>query len=170
VASTGSALSHLECPKCGRRVDADMIQQLCECGSPLLARYDLDRAAAQLSRGSIARRDDDLWRWRELLPVRDDDNCVSLGERQTPIVPLPALGGATGLARLMVKDESMLPTGSFKARGAAVGVSRAKELGVRAFAMPTNGNAGGAWAAYGPSRRDGRVHRHAQIRSAHPSI
>lgn len=102
-----------------------------------------------LTRDEALRRPDDLWRWRELLPLRDDEHVVSFGERSTPIVQLPRFGKAIGIDRLAVKDESMLPTGSFKARGAAVGVSRAKELGVRAFAMPTNGNAGGAWAAYG---------------------
>ena len=144
-----SALTHLECSKCGDRVDADAVAQLCRCGAPLLARYDLERAAATFCRDALAARSDELWRWAELLPVREERHRVSLGERSTPIVPLPSLGGRIGIAALAVKDDGLLPTGSFKARGAAVGVSRAKELGVRAFGMPTNGNAGGAWAAYG---------------------
>ena len=149
MAPIASALTHLECSKCAERAGADVVAQLCRCGAPLLARYDLDRAGMTFRRDDLAARRDDLWRWAELLPVRDERHRVSLGERSTPVVPLPGFGGRIGVAALAVKDDGMLPTGSFKARGAAVGVSRAKELGVRAFAMPTNGNAGGAWAAYG---------------------
>lgn len=144
-----SALSHLECPKCHARHDADVIAQLCSCGSPLLARYDLERVAASASRVAIDARADTLWRWSELLPVRDVAFRVSLGERATPIVGLPQVGMQSGVASLAIKDEGLLPTGSFKARGAAIGISRALELGVRAFALPTNGNAGAAWSAYG---------------------
>jgi len=149
VADGACALAHLECSKCAARFDADVVAQLCRCGAPLLARYDLERAAATFLREDLNARPDDLWRWSELLPVRDERHRVSLGERSTPIVALGRLGASIGIASLAVKDDGALPTGSFKARGAAVGVSRAKELGVRAFAMPTNGNAGGAWAAYG---------------------
>ena len=149
MAATRSALSHLECPKCAASVDPDAIRQLCRCGSPLLARYDLARAARTLGKVDVAQRAANIWRWRELLPLRDDIHAISLGESRTPVVSLRRGGPSLGIAHLAVKDESLLPTGSFKARGAAVGVSRAKELGVRAFAMPSNGNAGAAWAAYG---------------------
>jgi len=148
VAATGSTLSHLECPKCSARRDADAPAQTCACGSPLLARYDLEKFGSAVARDDVAGRPDDLWRWRELLPLRDDRFVVTLGESSTPIVALPLAGKSSGIASLAMKDEGRLPTGSFKARGAAVGVSRARELGVTALAMPTNGNAGAAWAAY----------------------
>jgi threonine synthase len=141
-----STLSHLECPRCGTRYDADTPQNLCTCGTPLLVRYDLD--AVSVSTEDIASRPPDLWRYRELLPVRDRANVVTLGEGMTPILPLPAYGERIGVPGLLVKDEGLLPTGSFKARGAAVGVSRARELGIGRITMPTNGNAGAAWATY----------------------
>ncbi|MFL6123087.1 threonine synthase [Actinophytocola sp.] len=141
-----SALSHLECGRCGRWHEADKPQNLCECGSPLLARYDLD--AISVSRADIGARPANLWRYRELLPVRDSANVVTLGEGMTPILPLPSYGSRIGVPKLLVKDEAQLPTGSFKARGAAVGVSRARELGIERITMPTNGNAGAAWATY----------------------
>jgi len=122
---------------------------MCTCGAPLLARYDLEAAARTFSPAGIARREPDFWRYSELLPVRNAANRISLNEHITPIVHLKTLGQDFELDSLFLKDEGTLPTGSFKARGAAVGISRARELGVRAFAMPTNGNAGGAWAAYG---------------------
>ena len=139
-------MSHLECGRCGKRHDADVPQNLCSCGRPLLARYDLARVAA--SPADIAARPPSLWRYRELLPVRDLRHVVTLGEGMTPMVPIPRTGQRVGLPRLLVKDEGLLPTGSFKARGAAVGVSRARELGIERITMPTNGNAGAAWAAY----------------------
>src|SRR6202011_2573227 len=145
---TTSALSTLGCSRCSRSYDPDRVQQLCECGAPLLARYDLAAAAKSLTRESLARRPHDLWRFRELLPVRRDDAIVSLGERVSPILPLRRAGESIGLNALFCKDEGALPTGSFKARGAAVGISRARELGVRRFAMPSNGNAGSAWSLY----------------------
>jgi threonine synthase len=114
----------------------------------MLARYDLTAVADAVTRDDIAGREPTLWRYHELLPVRDAAAVVSLGEGLTPLFGLPRLGAAYGLARLLVKDEGLLPTGSFKARGAAVGVSRAGELGVTGVAMPTNGNAGASWAAY----------------------
>jgi threonine synthase len=141
-----SALSHLECGRCGRWHDADKPQNLCECGTPLLARYDLD--AVTVSKQDISARSADLWRYRELLPVRDPGNVVTLGEGMTPILPLRSYGARIGVPKLLVKDEGLLPTGSFKARGAAVGVSRAHELGIERITMPTNGNAGAAWATY----------------------
>ncbi|HEY0454392.1 threonine synthase [Actinophytocola sp.] len=143
-----SALSHLECARCATRYDADSPQNLCTCGTPLLVRYDLDAVGAAVSTSDIATRPPDLWRYRELLPVRDQKNVVTLGEGMTPILPLPTYGARIGVPGLLAKDEGMLPTGSFKARGAAVGVSRARELGIERITMPTNGNAGAAWATY----------------------
>jgi threonine synthase len=143
-----SALSHLDCPRCGTRHDADRLQGTCACGSPLLARYDLRQVAREASPGGIAGRPAGLWRYHELLPVREARHVVSLGEPMTPLLAMPAMGRALGVPNLLMKDEGLLPTGTFKARGAAVGVSRAAELGVTAIAMPTNGSAGAAWSAY----------------------
>ncbi len=143
-----SALSHLECARCGTRHDADEAHNLCTCGSPLLVRYDLGAAARAVSTSDIAARPPDLWRYRELLPVRDRANVVTLRQVRTPILPLAAYGARVGVPGLLVKDEATLPTGSFKARGAAVGGSRARELGIERITMPTNGNAGAAWATY----------------------
>jgi threonine synthase len=142
-----SALTHLECSACGERYDADVPQNLCRDGKPLLVRYDLAAAARTLTAQALRDREPSLWRYAELLPLRDPANRVSLGETMTPLLALPRTGARHDLD-LYVKDEGLLPTASFKARGAAVGVSRAKELGITAFAMPTNGNAGGAWSAY----------------------
>jgi threonine synthase len=144
-----SGLSHLGCGRCGAEHDPDLPQHLCaRCGSPLLARYDLAAVAAATGPADIAGRPPDLWRYHELLPVRNPGSVVTLGEGMTPLLPLRRYGERIGLPRLLVKDEGSIPTGSFKARGAAVGVSRAAELGVRRLAMPTNGNAGAAWALY----------------------
>jgi threonine synthase len=143
-----SALSHLDCARCGTWYDADRVQGTCSCGSPLLARYDLRQVASQASPRSIAARSADLWRYHELLPVRQAAHVVSLGEGMTPLLAMPKIGQALGVPDLLMKDEGLLPTGTFKARGAAVGVSRAAELGVAAIAMPTNGNAGAAWSVY----------------------
>jgi threonine synthase len=144
-----SFLSHLECSRCRKTHDADRVQNLCDCGGPLLVRYDLKAAARAVRPAQLAGRVSSLWRYRELLPVREDKNIVSLGEGMTPLFPLPRLGTELGLPDLWLKDEGLNPTASFKARGAATGVSRAKELGIKTLAMPTNGNAGGAWASYG---------------------
>jgi threonine synthase len=142
-----SSLSHLECPRCGVHHDATVRQGVCPgCGSPLLARYDL--ASVSVTRDDVAARPPDLWRYHELLPVSAPEHVVSLGEGMTPLLDAPRLAESLGLDRLLVKDEGLLPTGSFKARGAAVGVSRARELGATRMAMPTNGNAGAAWATY----------------------
>ncbi len=143
-----SYLTHLECGRCGDRYDSGVLQGLCACGSPLLARYDLPAAAAALDRAELTSRVPSLWRYHELLPVASPEMIVTLGEGMTPLVPLPRLGAEQGFASLAMKDEGLLPTGTFKARGAAVGVSRARELGVTRIAMPTNGNAGAAWATY----------------------
>jgi threonine synthase len=112
----------------------------------LLSRYDLDAVA--VTPRDIAQRRPDLWRYHELLPVSAQEEVVSLGEGMTPLLEARRLGPELGLERVWIKDDGLLPTGSFKARGAAVGVSRARELGARRLAMPTNGNAGAAWSAY----------------------
>jgi threonine synthase len=143
-----SYLTDLSCSRCGTRYPADVVQGVCTCGSPLLAQYDLERLAAESSRAVFAQRDASLWRYHELLPVSRAESIVSLGEGMTPLFALPGLGKRLGVPRLLMKDEGTIPTGSFKARGAAVGVSRAAELGIRGIAMPTNGNAGAAWALY----------------------
>ena len=143
-----SFLTHLECSRTGVRYDADTVQGVSDVGAPLLARYDLDEVRRAVTPADIESRPHDLWRYHEVLPVRDPANITTLGEGMTPLLPLPAYGRAIGVPGLLMKDEGMVPTGSFKARGAAVGVSRARELGVRAIAMPTNGNAGAAWSVY----------------------
>ena len=143
-----SMLTHLECSRTGESHEADTVQQLSRAGAPLLARYDLAAVREAASPDTIARRAPDLWRYHELLPVRDPAHVTSLGEGMTPLLPLPRYGSSLGLPGLLMKDESLMPTGTFKARGAAVGVSRARELGVSSVAMPTNGNAGAAWSAY----------------------
>jgi len=142
-------VTHLECSLTGERYPADTLQTLSKAGRPLLVRYDLDGVRRALPREALATRPQTLWRYRELLPVRRPENVVSLGEVMTPLIPLPRI--AARLARggeILVKDEGRLPTGSFKARGLALAVSMAKELGVGTMAMPTNGNAGAAMAAY----------------------
>lgn len=144
-----SYLSHLRCSKTGEMVDADQPQQLSPVGAPLLASYDLEALKQAWHPAALLGRPASLWRYHELLPVRDPAQVVTLGEGFTPLLPLPRLGKQVGIPDLWMKDESLTPTGSFKARGAAVGVSRARELGVSHFAMPTNGNAGAAWALYG---------------------
>ena len=141
-------VTHLECSMTGERYEADRLHNLSRAGRPLLVRYDLDGVRAALTRDALAQRPHDMWRWRELLPVRRVENIVSLGEAATPIVSLAAAGERLGLRELLVKDEGRLPTGSFKARGLAMAVAMAKELGVTRIAMPTNGNAGAALAAY----------------------
>ena len=141
-------VSQLECPRCFASHDPGSIHHLCDCGSPLLVRYDLDQVRNHCDRNEVARRPPDLWRYRELLPVVQEENIVTMGEGMTPLLRLERLGRLVGLENLYLKDEGVIPSGSFKARGSAVGVSRAKELGVTTLAMPTNGNAGGAWATY----------------------
>lgn len=137
-------VTHLECSLTGKCYPADRLHGLSEAGRPLLVRYDLDAVGKALPRDRVASRPTDLWRWRELLPVRRTASIVSLGEIETPLIPIPASGGA----KVIVKDEGRLPTGSFKARGLVMAVAMAKELGVTRIAMPTNGNAGAALAAY----------------------
>lgn len=137
-------VSHLECSMTGERYEADRLHGLSRVGRPLLVRYDLDALEQAVSRDAIAARPTDLWRWRELLPVRRTESIVSLGEIETPLVPIPRSGGPGAI----VKDEGRLPTGSFKARGLVMAAAMARELGVTRIAMPTNGNAGAALAAY----------------------
>jgi threonine synthase len=141
-------VTHLECAATGERYPADQIHNLSRAGKPLLVRYDLDGVRNSLTKEALHRRAPDLWRYRELLPVRRLADIVSLGEAMTPIVPLPKLATECGAGELLVKDEGRLPTGSFKARGLVMAVSMAKALGIKHMAMPTNGNAGAALAAY----------------------
>jgi threonine synthase len=142
-------LTHLECGLCGHQYDADQLWNLCPaCGKPLLARYDLQAAGQALNRKDLAGREPTLWRYRELLPVRDPRFSLSLGEGWTPLVQATRLGQVTGFEDLFIKDEGLNPTGSFKARGLAVAVSRAYELGVKAVSIPSAGNAAGAMSAY----------------------
>src|SRR5215213_3827249 len=135
-----STLTHLECTYCDQRYDADTLQTVCTaCGKVLYARYDLARARHTLTRESLGRRRWDMWRYQEVLPVRDPANMFSLGEGMTPLVPARRAGDALGLAGLLLKDEGKNPTGSFKARGLGCAVSRAKELGATAIALPSAG-------------------------------
>jgi len=144
-----SALTHLVCPECGRRYDSRQRQTICgDCASPLLAQYDLEAAGRTLSLEAAGKRPGGMWRWAELLPVLDAKHRLTLGEGDTPLVPAPRLGGSIGMAEVSIKDESGNPTGSFKARGLAVAVSKAVELGIKDLVIPTAGNAGGALAAY----------------------
>ena len=139
-------VSHLECSLTGTQYPADVIHGLSAAGRPLLVRYDLEALGRSLTREDLARRDPDFWRYREFLPVRQTSNIVSLGETMTPVISVPRLQAGTG--PLFIKDEGRLPTGSFKARGLCLAVSMAKELKLKRLALPTNGNAGAAMAAY----------------------
>ncbi len=147
-----SYLTHLECSACGERVDADRLWNLCPaCGKPLLARYNLEAAARQFHPSVLAKRPATMWRYREVLPVREDRFIFSLGEGYTPLLPVPGVGKRLGVPGLLVKDESANPTNSFKARGLCSAVSRAVELGVKEFSIPSAGNAAGALSAYAAS-------------------
>ena len=149
VPSVTSFLSELECSGCGRKFPFGKIHTYCpDCQSPLLARYDLDAVRKHVDRDAIGHRPKGMWRWQELLPVQDPQNVVFLGEGDTALLRLPRIGGELGLKNLFVKDESSNPTGTFKARGLAAAVSKAKELGIDKVIIPTAGNAGGAMAAY----------------------
>ncbi len=145
-----SFATHLECSRGGEDFQIDTLQQTCIIdGGPLLVRYDLERVHEAMQREMLARRPATLWRYRELLPFEDPERVVTLGEPLTPLLDARRIGDELDLPGLRVKDEGLLPTGTFKARGAAVGVTRALELGVSTIALPTAGNAGAAWAAYG---------------------
>ncbi|HEX9311989.1 MAG TPA: threonine synthase [Actinomycetota bacterium] len=145
----GSFVTSLSCPRCGRALDHRELHGLCPCGSPLLVEYDLESVARAASKEALSGHPPTMWRYREFLPVEDPGRVVSLGEGLTPLVPTPVLRRRFGLPRLWVKDDGLNPTGTFKARGAACGVARARELGVADVALATAGNAGGAWACYG---------------------
>ncbi|MDP6871921.1 MAG: threonine synthase [Alphaproteobacteria bacterium] len=136
-------VTHLECGLSGEEVPPDRLHGLSTVGRPFLVRYDLAAMARSLNKETLAARPPDMWRYREFLPVRANENIISLGECMTPLMPAPGVPG-----NLWIKDEGRLPTGSFKARGLCLAVSMAKELGVKRMAMPTNGNAGAAMAAY----------------------
>lgn len=140
-----SAISHLECSRCGKTYPHTALRNLCDCGRTLFARYDLPRAARTLTRQALASRTANMWRYEEVLPPGER---VSLGEGMTPLVPAARLGARLGLPRLFVKDEGLNPTGSFKARGLSAAVTCARALGAKTLAIPTAGNAGGALAAY----------------------
>ena len=144
-----SLFTHLECSvPCGAPVLSPRdAHHLCSCGAPLLARYDLT-AARRWRRDSLAAREPSMWRYRELMPLFDGETPVSLGEGWTPLIHARRLGASLGLDELYVKDESLNPTNSFKARGLSAAVTRAKHLGVKAMSIPTAGNAGNAMAAY----------------------
>lgn len=144
-----SYLRGLECTRCGAAYPGEAPRALCECGVSLFARYDLAAIRGAVTPKEIATRVPSLWRYRELLPVRQDDAIVTMGEGFTPLVPTPRLARELGVGEIFVKDEGMNPTGTFKARGASVAISRWKELGVTKFCQPTVGSGGHAWAAYG---------------------
>lgn len=149
MSQTSSALRHLECPECGGRFAPVEPQTYChDCGSPLLARYDLERVGRDVDRHTFVDRSGGMWRWRELLPLLDSACRFSLGEGGTPLLPASRLGERLGMKRLFIKDEGVNPTGTFKARGLAMAVSKAMELGLKEFVIPTAGNAGGALATY----------------------
>lgn len=141
-------VTHLHCSACGTTYEPRKLHNLCECGKPLMVDYDLEAAARTLTRESLAGRDPSLWRYREVLPLDDEQNKLTLGEGMTPLLKAERLGAMLGLSNLFIKDEGVNPTGSFKARGMAVAISMAKELGVKKLAVPSAGNAAGALAAY----------------------
>jgi len=141
-------VTHLECALTGERYPADQVHNLSRAGKPLLVRYDLNGVRAALGKDALSARAPDLWRYRELLPVRRLSDIVSLGEAMTPLIRMPRLENELGGDEILIKDEGRLPTGSFKARGLVMAVSMAKAFGITHMAMPTNGNAGAALAAY----------------------
>ena len=143
-----SLVSHLECARCSRQFEPRKVYNLCECGSPLLVRYDLGHMDGEKWRSLLAERPPSLWRYREVLPVTQDSSIASLGEGFTPLLHARRLGEKLGISKLYLKDESLNPTGSFKARGLALAVSMARELGIEKLGIPSAGNAGGALAAY----------------------
>jgi threonine synthase len=145
-----SQYTHLECSACGERHEADVVQTVCKkCGKPLFARYDLEAVKESLTKRELVGREASMWRYFELLPVKNRKNIVTLGEGWTPLTPTPKLGRSIGLPNLWIKDEGIIPTGSFKARGLGMAISKAKELGITSVALPSAGNAAGAMAAYG---------------------
>jgi threonine synthase len=149
MGTVGSFIHRLECSRCSRSFSDRSIQTFCPfCQAPLLARYDLASAKQTLKKQEIAGRRPGMWRWRELLPVRESENILTLGEGDTPTLHAKRLGEQLGLPYLFIKEEGLNPTGSFKARGLSAALSKAKEVGISKVAIPTAGNAGGALAAY----------------------
>lgn len=149
IVETGSILECLVCSQCGKEHSAEQIQTFCQdCQSPLMAKYDLDYGRDHLDRDQYACRPRGMWRWRELLPVLEGNHIISLGEGDAPLLKADRLGDRLGFEQIFIKDESINPTGSFKARGLAAAVSKAHELGVEKMIIPTAGNAGGALSAY----------------------
>lgn len=143
-------VSHLECSMTGKHYEAGRLHGLSQAGKPLLVRYDLDALAKSIDKEMLKSRNGGFWRYREFLPMRHDDSIIRLGEETTPLIRCHRLERDHGVSgQILVKDEGRLPTGSFKARGLALAVAMAKELGVTRLAMPTNGNAGAALSAYG---------------------
>ncbi len=144
-----SYLTHLECTACGESYSADSVHTTCSaCGKVLYARYDLELASKEIDRDRGATRAANMWRYFELMPVRDAQNVVTLGEGMTPLHRADTLGEQLGCSELLIKDEGLNPTGSFKARGMSAAVSKAKELGISRLTLPSAGNAAGAAAAY----------------------
>jgi threonine synthase len=144
-----SFVTDLTCSRCGRRHEARVPQNLCDCGGPLLVEYDLEAVGAIATKAAVAARPFDMWRYRELLPVEDSGDVVSLGEGGTPMRRPGSLGSRIGLQGLLVKDDGLNPTGTFKARGASCGISMARAFGIAEVGLPSAGNAGAAWACYG---------------------
>jgi len=145
-----SYLERLECSKCGKVFNPDQVHSVCDrCGKPLLARYDTESIKLQKSREDFVCQEGSMWRYFEILPVKDKRNIVTLGEGWTPLTPAPRLGELLRVPKLFVKDEGIMPTGSFKARGLSAAISKAKELGIKRVALPSAGNAAGAISAYG---------------------
>ena len=141
-------VTELECSRCSKRYDPDSLVNLCECGAPIYVKYDLQSLKTNLSKEDLNNRRSDMWRYREFLPVKNNENIISLGEGFTPLIKAKNLGQSLGLENLYLKDETVNPTGSFKARGLSCAISKAKELGITKISLPTAGNAGGAAAAY----------------------
>jgi threonine synthase len=149
MTETRSTLTHLSCGRCGENYDANRLMNLCPaCAKPLLARYDLDKAAQTLTRASLQERESSLWRYEEVLPIQSREAQFKLGEGWTPLICAQTLGNEIGCPNTLIKDESLNPTGSFKARGLAMAVGRAFELGAAEVAIPSAGNAAGAMSAY----------------------
>ncbi len=145
-----SFLKGLDCAECGKKFSPAKVQTVCdECSEPLLARYDLERIEGSVSKEDFRERYPSMWRYREFLPIEEDENIISLGEGFTPIHRLDSVGEDLGFEELYLKDEGIQPTGTFKSRGLSMGVSKAKELGVEKIAIPSAGNAAGALSAYG---------------------
>ena len=142
-------VSHLECSKCGNKLEADRRWNLCSfCGKPLVVLYDLKKVRKAVKREDIANRAPNLWRYKELLPLQDNKNILSLGEGFTPLIHARSLGEVLDFGNLYIKDESQNPTGSFKDRGMSVAVSRAREFGIQELAVPSAGNAAVSMSAY----------------------